>query len=371
MQKQKTLMVSVVGVPNAGKSTLINNIINEKISAVSPKPHTTRTTVYGIYTKDDTQIIFMDTPGFMRSNMSVNNQGDIMCFIIDGLNPWAYNVKEKIKNLIGKVELLIFINKIDAMRSADYMEIMEELRKLGYHGSIGGLSGMYKRGVEELKQQLMDRALEYPWLFEANQKHTLTMQDIIKECIREKIFHIAYHELPYNSEVEVKDLTFFIPERVNTRANNRTEVYQSRDGNTKQAGLCDTNTRSDSCAVDVVQADIRKNHTKQAGLCDTNTRSDSCAVDVVQADIRKNHTKQAGLCEDNKQIDHHTAHYEQRDPRKEWIANVVIYVDKASQQAILVGTGGKMIKRISQSARMELIDRFGYGQLFVKVNVKQ
>lgn len=325
-------MVSVVGVPNAGKSTLINNIINEKISAVSPKPHTTRTTVYGIYTQDDTQIVFMDTPGFMRSNMSVNNQGDLICFIIDGLNPWAYYVREKIKHVLGKVELLIFINKIDMMNSQRYLEIMEEIRSLGYEGEIGGISGMYKRGIEELKQKLMDKAIEYPWLFPAHQKHTLSMQDIIKECVREKIFHISYHELPYDSEVVVKNLTFFIPER--HRNNNLYDVDRSQN--------------------EAFNRELQKqNQDKQY-----NTRDHSMNVDdILKPQQNANDT---------------TVNEEamMADPRMEWMCDVVIYVDKASQQQILVGVGGKMIKRISQSSRMELIDRFGYGQLFVKISLK-
>lgn len=339
MQKQKTLMVSVVGVPNAGKSTLINNIINEKISAVSPKPHTTRTTVYGIYTQDDTQIVFMDTPGFMRSNMAVNNQGDLMCFIIDGLNPWAYGVREKIQNLLGKVELLIFINKIDCMNSQTYMEIMTELRNIGYHGEIGALAGMYKRGVEELKEKLMERALEYPWLFPADQKHTLTMQDIIKECIREKIFHISYHELPYDSEVVVKDLTFFIPER---------KRYAER-------GEYDNRYESNRHQNDVFNQEFARQNQEQK----YNTRDHYMNVNDI---LKTQNTAETT-----------TSAYESAamaDPRMEWMANVVIYVDKASQQQILVGVGGRMIKRISQSSRMELIDRFGYGQLFVKISLK-
>lgn len=290
---QKTLLVSIVGVPNAGKSTLINALVKEKISAISSKPHTTRDIVQGIVTEGDVQLIFLDTPGFMRNDMSVHSSSDVVCFIIDGLNPWAYKVGDKIKWLLSKKEIMIFINKVDAISSKQCLEIMEGLRALGYNGEIGVMAGMFKRGVEEFKQKLMERALDYPWMFPADQKHTLTKEEIIKECVREKIFHVMYHELPYETEVIVKDLIFSIGDNVEESA------------------------------------------------------------DVEHID---------------KTVDKHKP--AMRAKKKiTWKAYVTIQVQKQSQQGMLVGARGSVIKKIGTAARLELVERFGPGHLFLNIAV--
>lgn len=206
---QKTLTVSIVGVPNAGKSTLLNKLIQDKISAISPKPHTTRKTALGILTKEDVQLVFLDTPGFTKSDLSVNNKGDVICFIIDGLNPWRYQVHNKIKTLLEQGQnLKIWINKIDTIGKPRLAEIMKEIQDLGYTDVIGVMSAVNGIGIAEFIDTLSDNALDYPWLYEKDQKHTMTNEEIVKECIREKIFHITYHELPYETEVEVRELKF-------------------------------------------------------------------------------------------------------------------------------------------------------------------
>ncbi len=332
---QKTLTVSVVGVPNAGKSTLINNLINEKISAISSKPHTTRNIVQGILTEGEVQLIFLDTPGFMRNDMSVNNHGDVICFIIDGLNPWAYKVKDKIKSLLSNENLLIFINKIDAISANTCLEIMEEIKAIGYTKQINVMSGLFRRGMEEFKGILRERALDYPHLFEKDVKHTLTKEEIIKECVREKIFHIAYHELPYDTSVEVKDLIFSIDEK--GKGGRSTNIRDQRIDGGRRASSHDIDT-----------SDCLSPFTKQERVVKA-VKSASSASEMT-----------------------HTNNIDQASPKAErvtWRAYVNIYVQKRSQQAILVGKNGSVIKKIGQSSRLELCERFGPGHLFLKIEL--
>lgn len=324
---QKTLLVSIVGVPNAGKSTLVNNLVKEKISAISSKPHTTREIVQGIVTEGEVQLIFLDTPGFMRNDMSVHSSGDVVCFIIDGLNPWAYKVTDKIKVLLDKKDVMIFINKVDAISSKQCLEIMEGVRALGYKGEIGVMAGMFRRGVEEFKQKLIEKALEYPWMFPADQKHTLTKEEIIKECVREKIFHIVYHELPYETEVIVKDLTFSINDRA---SGERIDVRSDKASGDRAF------TSEQNIGMNII------NHTKSAH--DMDRVSDGEKDETVKSDAKG----RKGMT---------------------WRAYVTIEVQKQSQQGMLVGARGSVIKKIGTAARLELVERFGPGHLFLNIAV--
>ena len=108
----KLITISLVGAPNAGKSTLINLIVGDKVSAISPKCHTTRQQMLGVKTIDNVQMIFLDNPGFMSNNSKIDLESDYICIVLDATHPWQYSIKRHITELIqAKADFLIIINK--------------------------------------------------------------------------------------------------------------------------------------------------------------------------------------------------------------------------------------------------------------------
>lgn len=208
ISNQKTLIITFIGAPNVGKSTIVNSLIGEKISAISPKPHTTRLYLRGMLTEENTQLIFVDTPGFMHQKAKMDTDADVVCMVLDAKNPWQYDMKNRIQKLLEQLEqdqFYIAINKSDIVSKDQLFEIIQELIGFGYKNQVWILAAIARKGLEQLKQELINLALPYPWLFPADMKHELQDKDIIIETVREKIFHLTYHELPYTIKLELID----------------------------------------------------------------------------------------------------------------------------------------------------------------------
>lgn len=208
ISKQKTLIVTFIGAPNVGKSTIVNSLIGEKISAISPKPHTTRLYLRGMLTEENTQLIFVDTPGFMHQKAKMDTDADVVCMVLDAKNPWQYDMKNRIQKLLEQLEqdqFYIAINKSDIVSKDQLFAIIQELIGFGYKNQVWILAAIARKGLEQLKQELINLALPYPWLFPADMKHELEDKDIVIETVREKIFHLTYHELPYTIKLELVD----------------------------------------------------------------------------------------------------------------------------------------------------------------------
>lgn len=206
----KTLIITFIGAPNAGKSTIVNGLIGEKISAISAKPHTTRLYLRGVLTEGNTQLVFVDTPGFMHQKAQMDTDADLVCLVLDAKNPWQYNMKERIKTLINQLDegsFHIIINKSDTVRQDELLFIIQELVELGYKNMALVLAAIQRKGLPQLKDFLIKVALPYPWLFDKDTKHEMSTEDIIVETIREKIFHLTYHELPYTTKIELVSLS--------------------------------------------------------------------------------------------------------------------------------------------------------------------
>ena len=163
---RKTGFIAIVGLANAGKSTLLNALIKQKVSIVSPKPQTTRDSIMGVWTDDDSQIVFVDTPGFLKSRnalgdymlKSIDNavEGvDCVMVVIDGHN----GIADQELNQIAKYRkqnapLVVIITKTDITQTE---KLMPELAKLNATEGIAEVycvSAKRNRGVEELKQGL-------------------------------------------------------------------------------------------------------------------------------------------------------------------------------------------------------------------------
>ncbi|MEA2104356.1 MAG: GTPase Era [Candidatus Cloacimonadota bacterium] len=207
--------VSIIGKPNVGKSSLMNKFIGEKLSIITPKPQTTRENVTGIYNEKSAQIVFVDTPGFLKPRYllqekmlksiksSLNNK-NIVIFMSDAkIFPTNYDMQiiEIVKKLNSKI--FIVINKIDTV-TKDILEKHEKvIRDLGF-SHLFFISVTEDFGVEGLKQRILAEMPLHPPFYPIDDIATQHIRFFVKEKIREKLFLNLQQEVPYASAVTVE-----------------------------------------------------------------------------------------------------------------------------------------------------------------------
>jgi GTP-binding protein Era len=217
MNDTKCIFVAVVGEPNAGKSTLINSIVGTKISIVSHKIQTTRRQVKGIIQINETQIVFTDTPGFCKSNSSLEKviqsnfkysykDSDLILLLIDPNSkklPMTFNFIEKIN--INK-NLIIVINKVDISKKENILKTTAQLSKYEFITKVFMVSALTKDGLDDLIKFLTECAPISPWMFEKGQITDVDLKFRLSEITREKIFKYLEKELPYSVYIETEDI---------------------------------------------------------------------------------------------------------------------------------------------------------------------
>lgn len=202
--------VSFVGRPNVGKSTLINEIVGSKIAIVSDKPQTTRNIIQGIYNDDDTQIVFVDTPGIHKPTHKLGqilNRGayysiddvDVICLLVDakaGLGKGDKYVIERLKKIDKPV--ILVINKIDGLSKDEIFLKINEYKDLYNFKEIVPISALKNKNIDELikviKQYLKDN-IKY---FDDSMITNRSMQFMIAETVREKILWLTKEEVPHS-----------------------------------------------------------------------------------------------------------------------------------------------------------------------------
>lgn len=212
----KSGFIGIVGRPNVGKSTLLNAILGEKIAIVSDKPQTTRNTIRGIYTEDDTQMVFMDTPGIHKprnklgeymTKAAVNtfNDSEAIVFIVDDKLSAGPGDKY-ILELIAPVSTpkILVINKIDTMTPDGYKAIYDEYEALGIFDSIIGISAKENHNIELLIDTLKSYLPEGPFFFPEDMITDHPERFLVSEIIREKMLLFLKDELPHGTAVEIE-----------------------------------------------------------------------------------------------------------------------------------------------------------------------
>jgi GTP-binding protein Era len=209
--------VSIIGAPNAGKSTLINYLVGSKVSIVSPKVQTTRTRVMGIVNRDDTQIVFVDTPGIFTPRKRLDramvsaawqgtNDAEIILLIIDvgrgKVSEEAQAIVDKLKQQERKAVLVL--NKIDVVDKDKLLKIATDTHATGIFTDIYMISALSGDGVDRLLADITARMPEGPWMFNEDQVSDMPMRLLAAEITREKIFLQLKEELPYASTVETE-----------------------------------------------------------------------------------------------------------------------------------------------------------------------
>jgi len=214
----KSGYVSIVGRPNVGKSTLLNNILGQKVAIVTPKPQTTRNRIIGIKNLPDAQIVFLDTPGIhkpkeklgeymVREAMKTLKEVDIVVLMVEPHLPQVPEQKlvESIKESKQRYNFTAFvaINKIDTIKKAELLPVIDAYRKLMEFEEIIPISALKGDGLNILLELIVKYLPEGPRYYPEDMVTDQLERFMVSEIIREKIMLLTREEIPYSTAVEV------------------------------------------------------------------------------------------------------------------------------------------------------------------------
>ena len=211
----KAGFVNIVGNPNVGKSTLMNQLVGERISIATFKAQTTRHRIMGIVNTDDMQIVFSDTPGVLKPNYKMQEMmlafsesaladADVLLYVTDVIENPEKNIDflEKVKKM--KIPVLLLINKIDQSDPKKLGDIVEKWHSLLPNAEILPISAKNKFGVDMLLKRIKELLPESPAFFDKDQLTDKPARFFVSEIIREKILLYYDKEIPYAVEVRVE-----------------------------------------------------------------------------------------------------------------------------------------------------------------------
>jgi GTP-binding protein Era len=232
----KSGFVAVVGRPNVGKSTLVNTILRQKVAAVSPRPQTTRRQQLAIFTSENEQIIFTDTPGVHYAKHKLGNymneeaalalsDSDVILFLVDGSvppDPEDKLLADLIRKLNRSVPVILVLNKIDHPDQADY--------KNEYSGLVPGvkmmsISALHDKGIDLLLDEIIAQLPVHPPFFPPDQITDLYEREIAADLIREAALNILRHEVPHSVAIRIDEFK----ERENGVAYIEATIFVERD----------------------------------------------------------------------------------------------------------------------------------------------
>jgi GTP-binding protein Era len=214
--EKKFINVAVLGAPNCGKSTFANVVVDSEISMVSSKPHTTREATLAIYTKDDLQIVFIDTPGISPSakktesklassaRKNVNN-ADLCLFIFDVSKKPSMDLVE-FASLIN-VPKFAFINKIDLVSKGRILPFIDAIKHVFTEIFCGSI--LNKIGTDEILKYIELKAENKEWMFADGIKSLKQINNLLNDRTQEVIFEVMNDEIPYNVEVKTTNIEEF------------------------------------------------------------------------------------------------------------------------------------------------------------------
>jgi GTP-binding protein Era len=208
--------VSILGRPNAGKSTLLNALLGQKLAIVSSRPQTTRSSIQGVLNLPSAQIVFIDTPGIHRSDSLLNKrmmdtvrahaEADVVLFLIDALAPFTQADSEAV-DLVKKISapVLAIFNKTDALRDKPkLLELIERYRALHDFAEYIPISALAGEGLDVLRAEIVKRLPEGPPLYPEDHLTDQPERFLAAEILREKVLDLTRQEVPHAVAVMIE-----------------------------------------------------------------------------------------------------------------------------------------------------------------------
>ncbi|MFF2887763.1 GTPase Era [Paenibacillus sp. NPDC057967] len=216
--KFRSGFVAIIGRPNVGKSTLMNHLIGQKIAIMSDKPQTTRNKIHGVYTTEDTQIVFLDTPGIHKPQSKLGNymmktaesalkEVEAALFLVDvseGIGGGDRFIIEQLKKVNTPVFLVM--NKIDKIEPEKLLPMIAQYNELYEFAEVVPISALNGNNVNTLLEQISRYLPEGPQYYPADQITDHPEQFVCAELIREKILHMSREEIPHSIAVTIEDM---------------------------------------------------------------------------------------------------------------------------------------------------------------------
>ncbi|XID95369.1 GTPase Era [Paenibacillaceae bacterium WGS1546] len=222
MQKKgyKSGFVAIVGRPNVGKSTLMNQAIGQKIAIMSDKPQTTRNKIHGVYTTDDAQIVFLDTPGIHKPNSKLGNymvraaesalnEVDAILYLTDvteAIGGGDRYIMEQLRK-VRDTPVFLVLNKIDKIHPEAILPVIDKFRKMMDFKEIVPVSALHGNNVNALLEQVANVLKEGPMYYPADQITDHPEQFVCAELIREKLLQLTREEIPHSIAVEIESMS--------------------------------------------------------------------------------------------------------------------------------------------------------------------
>lgn len=219
MGKFKSGFVSILGRTNVGKSTLLNSLVGEKVAITTCKSQTTRTAIRAIVNRENSQIIFIDTPGIHKPKTKLGNtmletawgtisNVDITLFVVDGskgeLGKGDRIILEKIKE--AKAKTILVINKVDLIKKEDVFKLIDKFKDEYNFEAIIPISAEKQKNTEELLDEIEKHMPEGPMYYDVDEYTDQTGRQLVEEVIREKALKLLDEEIPHGIYVEVEKM---------------------------------------------------------------------------------------------------------------------------------------------------------------------
>lgn len=214
---QKCGYVAVIGAPNAGKSTLVNQLVGQKVSIVSPKVQTTRNRIMGIVIEGDAQVILIDTPGLFNASSRLERamvsaawtgaeDGDMIAYIFDAKkdkpNKGDLQTIERLAQVAKSRTVFLLLNKVDAIAKPKLLKLTAMMNDLCPFAATFMISAQKGDGVKDVLKECIKNLPEGPWIFEEDQISDMPMRLLAAELTREQVFLQLHEEVPYEITVE-------------------------------------------------------------------------------------------------------------------------------------------------------------------------
>ncbi|MFF2875245.1 GTPase Era [Gottfriedia sp. NPDC057991] len=217
-ESYKSGFVSIIGRPNVGKSTFLNRVIGQKIAIMSDKPQTTRNKIQGVFTEDDAQIVFIDTPGIHKPKHKLGDfmvkvaqdsikDVDATLFMINANEGFGRGDEFIIEKLQGsRSPVILVINKIDTIHPEQLFDLINKYKDLFQFAEIVPISALQGNNVDRLLKVIKTYLPEGPQYYPANQVTDHPERFIISELIREKVLHLTREEVPHSIAVIIEQI---------------------------------------------------------------------------------------------------------------------------------------------------------------------